>query len=55
MQEFDDFTFQAPQLLTTDGAMATLEAMAGSLRIEPHEHRLQTHLHSILEDRQKGQ
>ncbi len=50
----NEFVFQAPQLLTADGALATLEAMAGSLRIDVHEHRLQGHLQSILAERQKG-
>lgn len=50
----DEFIFQPPQLLTADGALATLEAMAGSLRIDVHEQRLQGHLQSILAERQKG-
>lgn len=50
----EEFIFQPPQLLTADGALATLEAMAGSLRIDAHEQRLQGHVNSILADRQKG-
>lgn len=50
----EEFIFQPPQLLTADGALATLEAMAGSLRIDVHEQRLQGHLQSILAERQKG-
>lgn len=50
----EELVFQLPHLLTADGALATLEAMAGSLRIDVHEQRLQGHLQSILAERQKG-
>lgn len=50
----EEFVLHLPQLLTADGALATLEAMAGSLRIDVHEQRLQGHLQSILAERQKG-
>ncbi len=45
--------FRPPQL-TADGALVSLEAMAGELRIEAHERHLHDHLNSILDDRHKG-
>lgn len=49
----EDIDFRPPQL-TADGALASLEAMAGELRIESHERHLHDHLNSILDDRHKG-
>lgn len=51
--EGEDFEFRPPQL-TADGALASLEAMAGELRIDAHEQHLHDHLNSILDDRHKG-
>jgi hypothetical protein len=49
----DEYDFRLPQQ-TADGALASLEAMAGDLRIEAHERHLHNHLNSILDDRHKG-
>lgn len=49
----EEFDFRPPQQ-TADGALASLEAMAGDLRIEAHERHLHDHLNSILDDRHKG-
>lgn len=49
----DENDFRLPQQ-TADGALASLEAMAGDLRIEAHERHLHNHLNSILDDRHKG-
>ena len=52
--EDEESEFRPPQL-TADGALASLEAMAGELRIEAHERHLHDHLNSILDDRHKGE
>ena len=37
-----------------ESVMDSVDDMAGSLRIDNYEHRLQTHLRSILDDRRQG-
>ncbi len=49
----EEFDFKSQQQ-TADGALASLEAMAGDLKIEAHERHLHNHLNSILDDRHKG-